>query len=54
MDYEVKAAYAGQPTPQAVQVSFLLDYRDWLRLKDSDAWRHLEEAVSFLQKEQLL
>lgn len=52
MDYEIKASYAGKPIPQVVEVSFLLDYHDWLKLKDSDEWHYLEEAVSSLQKEQ--
>lgn len=43
MEYETTAFFFGQPTPQEVQVSFELDYLGWCKLKESDAWRCLEE-----------
>ena len=47
---EIRADHYGQPTPQAVTVSFSLAYPDWCRLEASDLWRRLELAVADLQK----
>lgn len=51
MDYETKAFRVGQPSHQVVSISFELAYPDWCKLKDTETWHRLEEAVEAFQKE---
>lgn len=50
--YEITEHFFGKPSPQAVQVSFSLDARDWCTLQQSEAWSHLLEALAYFQKGQ--
>ena len=35
---------------ETVEVSFLLPYRDWLKLENSEAWKSLDEFLLEVQK----
>lgn len=50
-EYEVTEFCVGQPSHQAVRVSFELGTLGWYKLQRSKQWRHLLEVLGDLQKE---
>ena len=48
---EIKELFFGFSTPQVVQVTFQMDFRDWLKPEVSALWRQMEKVLGDVQRE---